>query len=55
MEAKERRIFLLLQGTIALYEEVAPEILSVLKSDLAESFDLIGSALLWMNQEIKKP
>lgn len=55
MDTKERRIYLMLQGAIAVYEEVSPEIMALLQNYLAEAFDLIGNSLHWMNQEIKKP
>ena len=54
-----RRISLLLQGALALFEETSPDILALLDNQenqsLMEAFELLGSALCWMQQEIKNP
>ena len=56
-ERKERRLTLLLNGAIAVYEEITPSMLAALDQDekLLNAFDLIGSALHWMRQELKEP
>ena len=56
-ERKERRLTLLLDGAIAAYEEATPSMLAALDQDekLLNAFDLIGSALHWMRQELKEP
>lgn len=54
-----RRLSLLLHGAIAVYESSALEILALLdtpdQQELLEAFDLLGSALHWMQQEMKSP
>lgn len=54
-----RRLSLLLHGAIAVYESSAPENLALLdtpdQQELLEAFDLLGSALHWMQQEMKSP
>ncbi len=58
LEAKEKRLLLMLNGSIITYENLSEELLPLLykpenRHRLA-SFDLIGSALHWMRQEMKK-
>ena len=56
-DRKERRLTLLLNGAIAIFEEVSPSMMGALDKDedLLEAFDLIGSALHWMVKELKEP
>ena len=56
-DRKERRLTLLLNGAIAIFEEVSSSMMGALDKDedLLEAFDLIGSALHWMRQELKEP
>lgn len=54
-DASVRRAYLLLQGAIALYEEMGPDMAALLEKEptLAEALDLLGCALHWMAQEIR--
>ena len=58
LEAKEKRLLLMLCGAITTYEILSEELLPLLYKlehrHLLASFDLIGSALHWMRQEMKK-
>jgi len=58
-DSRMRRIYLLLQGALVLFEDTSLELHAVLNKrehePLIEAFDLIGSALHWMRQEIEKP
>ena len=58
LEAKEKRLLLMLNGSITTYENLSEELLPLLYKPeyrhLLSSFDLIGSALHWMRQEMKK-
>ena len=56
-DRKERRLTLLLNGAITIFEEVSPSMMGALDKDeeLLEAFDLIGSALHWMSKELKEP
>ena len=56
-ERTERRLILILNGAIAAYEEAIPSLMTVLDHapDLLDAIELIGSALHWMQQEMKKP
>ena len=56
-ERTERRLILILNGAIAAYEEAAPSFMTALDHvpDLLDAVELIGSALHWMHQEMKKP
>ena len=58
LEAKEKRLLLMLNGAIVSYESLSEELLPLLykpeNRHLLTSFDLIGSALHWMRQETEK-
>ena len=58
LEAKEKRLLLMLSGAIVSYESLSEELLPLLykpeNRHLLTSFDLIGSALHWMRQETEK-
>ena len=58
LETKEKRLLLMLNGSIITYENLSEELLPLLYKPehrhLLSSFDLIGSALHWMRQEIEK-
>ena len=58
MDAKEKRLLLMLNGAITVYEEASVELLPMLykpeNRHLLTAFDLIGSALHWMRQETEK-
>ena len=57
MERTERRLMLILDGAILIFEEAAPSMMAALdkEPELLDAFDLIGSALHWMRKELKKP
>ena len=59
LEAKEKRLLLMLNGAIITYESLSEELLPLLyrleNGHLLTAFDLIGSALHWMRQETEKP
>ena len=58
LEAKEKRLLLMLNGSIITYENLSEELLPLLYKpehrQLLNAFDLIGSALHWIRQEMKK-
>ena len=58
LEAKEKRLLLMLNGAIVSYESLCEELLPLLykpeNRHLLTAFDLIGSALHWMRQETEK-
>ena len=58
LEAKEKRLLLMLNGALVIYESLSEEILPLLYKPeyrhLLNAFDLIGSALHWMRQETEK-
>ena len=58
LEAKEKRLLLMLNGAIVSYESLSEELLPLLykpeNRHLLNAFDLIGSALHWMRQETEK-
>ena len=58
LEAKEKRLLLMLSGAIVSYESLSEELLPLLYKPehrpLLNAFDLIGSALHWMRQETEK-
>ena len=58
MEAKQKRLLLMLNGALVIYESISEELLPLLyrpeNRHLLTSFDLIGSALHWMRQETEK-
>ena len=58
LEAKEKRLLLMLSGAIVSYESLSEELLPLLykpeNRHLLTAFDLIGSALHWMRQETEK-
>ena len=58
LEAKEKRLLLMLNGSISTYENLSEELLPLLYKpehrQLLDAFDLIGSALHWMRQEMEK-
>ena len=58
IEAKQKRLLLMLNGAIVIYEGISDELLPLLYKPenrrLLTAFDLIGSALHWMRQETEK-
>ena len=58
MDAKQKRLLLMLNGAIVIYDGICDELLPLLykpeNRHLLTSFDLIGSALHWMRQETEK-
>ena len=58
LEAKQKRLLLMLSGAIVSYESLSEELLPLLYKPenrrLLTAFDLLGSALHWMRQEIEK-
>ena len=58
MTAKEKRLLLMLKGTIVLYEDLCDKLLPMLykpeNSNQQQAFELLGCALHWMRQETEK-
>ena len=58
MDAKQKRLLLMLNGAIVIYDGICDELLPLLykpeNRHLLTAFDLIGSALHWMRQETEK-
>ena len=58
MDAKQKRLLLMLKGTIVIYEDLCDKLLPTLYKPenrcLQLAFELLGSALYWMRQETEK-
>ena len=58
MDAKQKRLLLMLNGAIVIYDGICDELLPLLykpeNRHLLTAFDLIGSSLHWMRQETEK-
>ena len=55
MDATQKRLLLMLKGTIVIYEDLCDKLLPTLYKPenrcLQLAFELLGSALYWMRQE----